>query len=126
MPGFSRKASKFFRALGAVIKNPFLLNTVLDSEDEHKAILQQNRGLETGFPEVSFNDILEGEITVKPFAFLDGGSLPTDLALLKLLALKIKAQSYFEIGTWRGESVSNVAEFVPKCYSLNLSDEELQ
>ena len=126
MSGFKRKSSKFLRAISAVIKNPLLLNAVLDQEDEHRDFMLQIKELDNGFPEIDFNDLLEDEILVKPFAFLDGGSLPTDLALLKLLAKKFKAKNYFEIGTWRGESVSNVADVVEECYSLNLSDEEIK
>ena len=42
--------------------------------------------------------------------FLGGGSMPTDIILLKSLAQQIPQCSYFEIGTWRGESVVNIAE----------------
>lgn len=35
---------------------------------------------------------------------------------------KIEAEDYFEIGTWRGESVANVAPYVKNCFTLNLSD----
>jgi predicted O-methyltransferase YrrM len=49
----------------------------------------------------------------------------TDLALLKQLASAIPGCRYFEIGTWRGESVSNVASVAEVCYSLNLPDEDL-
>ncbi len=126
MSGFKRKSSKFFRAVSAIIRNPVLLNAVLDEEDEHKNFMLQLVELKNGFPEIDFNELLEDEISVNPFAFLDGGSLPTDLALLKVLAKKFHASNYFEIGTWRGESVSNVAEIVEECYTLNLSDEEIR
>lgn len=121
----SSKAKKLFRAIKLIIKNPYLLNEVLDNEDEHKIQFINETKLENGFPEVSFKTLLERDISVSPFAFMDGGSLPTDLALLKILAEKLSAKTYFEIGTWRGESVANVASLVPECYSLNLSDEEL-
>jgi predicted O-methyltransferase YrrM len=51
--------------------------------------------------------------------------LPTDLAILKLLASGFDECSYFEIGTWRGESVVNVADNAKECYTLNLSKQEL-
>jgi predicted O-methyltransferase YrrM len=66
-----------------------------------------------------------GEI-VKPFAFREGGSLPTDLALLRALARQISNCRYFEIGTWRGESAANVAEVAATVHTLNLSAAEMQ
>ncbi|MEZ5174011.1 MAG: class I SAM-dependent methyltransferase [Bacteroidia bacterium] len=121
-----RKISKLMRALAAVAKKPALLNAVLDEEDEHAAAFRAESGMHNGFPELNLRDILPQSIDVEPFAFLDGGSLPTDLALIKALALKINAGKYFEIGTWRGESVANAASVVSECYTLNLSDEELK
>ncbi len=121
-----RKFSKLIRALAAVIRRPALLNAVLDEEDEHAEWFRKKSGMQNGFPEVDLQDLLTQKSVVEPFAFLDGGSLPTDLALLKALAQRVQADTYFEIGTWRGESVANVASVVPQCYTLNLSDEELQ
>jgi predicted O-methyltransferase YrrM len=63
--------------------------------------------------------------TLECFAFLDGGSLPTDIALLKSLSKQFERCKYFEIGTWRGESVVNVAENSEECYTLNLSKLEM-
>lgn len=121
-----RKISKLIRALAALAKKPALLNAVLDQEDEHSRAFRAQSGMQNGFPELNLRDILPQLIDVEPFAFLDGGSLPTDLALIKALAVKITAGKYFEIGTWRGESVANAASVVPECFTLNLSDEELK
>jgi predicted O-methyltransferase YrrM len=64
--------------------------------------------------------------TIQPFAFREGGSLPTDLALLRGLARAVPACRYFEIGTWRGESAANVAAVAATVHTLNLSGEEMQ
>ncbi|MGZ4118855.1 MAG: class I SAM-dependent methyltransferase, partial [Bacteroidia bacterium] len=64
-------------------------------------------------------------ITVEPFCAMDGGSTPIDLALLKGLAARKKDCDYFEIGTWRGESVANVASVAKNCITLNLPDKEM-
>ena len=45
--------------------------------------------------------------------------------LLKGIAQQFKECKYFEIGTWRGESVINVAETAKTCYTLNLSSDEI-
>lgn len=63
---------------------------------------------------------------IGPYAFLDGGSLITDMALLRGLARRRKVAKYFEIGTWRGESIANVAAVVPECVSLSLSEDEMR
>ncbi len=119
--------SKTFSALGQIIRNPWLLNKVLE-EDEYwrKKVVKQYgfpHGLPVIRPEEFFGDFIE---TVDPFAFLDGGSLVTDIALLKKLARKIPDCNYFEIGTWRGESVANVASVAKLCYTLNLSESEMK
>ena len=64
--------------------------------------------------------------TVAPFAFGDGGSLPTDLLLLRALARARPGCRYFEIGTWRGESAANVAAEAATVHTLNLGPAELR
>jgi predicted O-methyltransferase YrrM len=110
-----------------IIRNPWLLNKVLDDDHYWRKIVTGKYGFQDGLPVVRpeqlFGDFTE---TVDPFAYLDGGSLPTDLALLKKLARRIPACSYFEIGTWRGESVANVATVARNCFTLNLSKDEME
>jgi len=123
----SSKIYKTFKAIGLIIKNPWLLNILLEEETNWQRQVARRYGPASRLPVLSadelFGDFTE---TVDPFAFLNGGSLPTDLALLKKLAKKIGKQcSYFEIGTWRGESVANVASVAEICYTLNLSGEEM-
>ena len=100
------RISKAFRSIRLIIRNPWLLNKVLEDERHWKNEVTKKYGFQNGLPviraEELFGDFSE---TIDPFAFLDGGSLPTDLALLKKLARRIPRCSYFEIGTWRGESV---------------------
>ena len=124
---FMPKISKAFRALSHLIHNPWLLNKVLEEEKYWKSEVVKKYGFQDGLPviraEELFGDFSE---TIDPFAFLDGGSLPTDLALLKKLARRFPHCSYFEIGTWRGESVANVAAVAEICYTLNLSANEMR
>ena len=120
------KIQKGFRALKLVAKRPYLLNLVLESEDVYQEAVSKKFGLADGLPllhlETLFPDFQE---TVAPYAYLSGATMPIDIALLKSLARRQKAQNYFEIGTWRGESVANVASVVPSCVTLNLSREEI-
>jgi len=114
------KIQKFFKALYMIARKPYLLNLVLDENEAWKKRVQKTYGT-AGFNEVSLKDMMDSnEVLVKPFAFMEGGSLPTDLALLKLLASRFDPCNYFEIGTWRGESVANVAEVARQCTTMNL------
>jgi len=121
------KISKAFRAVSLIIRNPWLLNKVLDDDKYWHSKVIKNFGFRSELSVVNadelFGDFTE---TIDPFAFLDGGSLPTDLALLKKLARRIPHCSYFEIGTWRGESVANVASVAENCFTLNLSADEMK
>jgi predicted O-methyltransferase YrrM len=121
------KITKAFRALSLLIRNPWLLNKVLEEDQYWENEVSKKYGFQYGLPviraEELFGDFSE---TIDPFAFLDGGSLPTDLALLKKLARRIPHCSYFEIGTWRGESAANVASVAEICYTLNLSEDEMK
>lgn len=121
------KINKLFKSLGMLIARPYLLNKILDDNDVWRKRVQKKFALKEGLPETSFR-ALAGveEVIVKPFAFLEGGSLPTDLALLRILAAHFNACNYFEIGTWRGESLANVAAVAKNCMSLNLSGVQMQ
>jgi hypothetical protein len=63
--------------------------------------------------------------TIDPFSCLYGTSLPIDLAVLKMFARRIPNCDYLEIGTWRGESLANVAPLVENCISISLSAGEM-
>lgn len=68
----------------------------------------------------SFNEVVE------PFSHLYGTSLPIDLAILKKLAKQLPDCEYLEIGSWRGESLANIAPHCKRCVSLSLSDDEMR
>ncbi len=123
------------RGLWAVARNPWLLNHVLAGDTaawQARALAHAARhpGLgPVGLPVVPlayFLEMLPPEARrVAPFAFGAGGSLPTDLLLLRALAHSIPRCRYFEIGTWRGESAANVAAEAAEVVTLNLSPAEL-
>ena len=117
---------KLFKALFAILRNPWLLNNVLSDNTVWERYIRKNYKLQKGLPVLDINHLFPNfSETLECFAFLDGSSLPTDIALLKSLSKKFDKCTYFEIGTWRGESVVNVAENAEECYTLNLSREEL-
>ena len=120
------KIKKGLLALKLIIKYPYLLNHVLNSEDVYQKKVVHKFGLADGLPLLRLEELFpDFEETVSPYAYLSGATMPIDIALLKGIAQKINAQNYFEIGTWRGESVANVADVVPECVTLNLSRKEI-
>ena len=98
---------------------------MLDENETWKERVSQIHTGFTNFPALSLFDLF-GTIdeTVEPFLFLDGGSLPTDLALLRGLARKFGKCSYFEIGTWRGESTANMSPLTTECITMDLPDDQ--
>ena len=60
------------------------------------------------------------------YSYLDGTSFPTDIMLLKSLAKKFGECAYLEIGSWRGESISNVYDVTDDCTSITLSETEMR
>lgn len=121
-----KKISKLFRAIRLILIQPSLLNKVLDDSDINKAEVIKRYQLPDGLSTIDITELIPGfNETVEPFSYLDGGSTPIDLALLKGLAKKIDSCEYFEIGTWRGESAANVALVAKHCTTLNLSDVEM-
>lgn len=120
------KIGKLFKALSLIAKQPALLNNVLDDQDVNKNEVIKNYNLPLGLRSVDILQLLPGlSVTVEPYAALDGGSTPIDLALLKGLAAAKIDCDYFEIGTWRGESAANVASAAKNCYTLNLADDTM-
>jgi predicted O-methyltransferase YrrM len=122
------RISKTYKAITAILKNPWLLNRVLSSPDLHRQYILTKYDRPDGFPVIDPADLFgdSHKTKLEIFSFLDGGSLVTDIALLKLLAGTIKNCKYFEIGTWRGESAANMVDNTEVCYTLNLSDAELR
>lgn len=121
-----KKIKKTFKAIFEIIKNPWLLNNILSDDSVWNRYLIRNYKMTKGFPMIDLNQLFpDFNINLNYITFLGGGSMLTDIALLKLLCQKFTNCSYFEIGTWRGESVVNIAEVADTCYTLNLSREEL-
>ena len=125
------RLAKTLRGLSSLVRNPWLLNHVLAADEtawQQRALAHTARRLTPhGLPAVPLTHFLTpDDHTVRPFAFREGGSLPTDLLLLRALARRVPNCRYFEIGTWRGESAANVAEVAAEVYTLNLSGEEMR
>lgn len=121
------KIGKLIKALKLIAGQPSLLNHVINDDAVWQKYVEKKHRLGEGLPVVDLKHLFDGfEAEVPLLAFLDGGSLPTDIAMLMKLAENIHNCQYFEIGTWRGESVVNVAEKAAHCTTFNLSDEEMR
>ena len=121
-----KKIRKLLNAIILIIKNPALLNKVLDDIEVNKKMVVEKYKLTNGLKTIDIFQLLPHfDEVVEPFSSLDGGSTPIDLALLKSLAKGKIDCMYFEIGTWRGESAANVASVAKHCVTLNLPDKEM-
>jgi predicted O-methyltransferase YrrM len=124
--------TKTLRGLASLVRNPWLLNHVLAADEaswQQRALAHRTRNVTAqGLPAVPLTHFLSPDLDhiVRPFAFRDGGSLPTDLLLLRALAHRVPGCRYFEIGTWRGESAANVADVAATVHTLNLSAPEMR
>lgn len=121
------KIAKVLKAFSMLLKKPSLVNLITESEFYWVDFLAKKHPKQQQLSAIQFTDLFPNfNETLSTWSFLGGGSIPTDILLLKSLAKNIENCNYFEIGTWRGESVVNVAEVANKCYTLNLSKKELK
>jgi len=120
-----KKIGKGLKALSLLLTKPSLLNLLFQDNDCWRKHIENKQKVYTQLKVVTFSELFaDFNFTLSPVTFLDGGSMVTDLALLKGLAGKINKCAYFEIGTWRGESVANVSPVCNQCYTMDLPDEE--
>jgi len=120
---------KRLKALCKILKKivfyPKSIFLVLKDESEYQMKLKKKYGINE-FPTVDIREFLyENKAEVDHYTFLDGTSLITDLALIRSIARSIPNCNYLEIGTWRGESIMNVAIEAKHCTSVNLSPDEI-
>lgn len=123
-----KKVAKAIQGLKQILKHPYLLNNVIDDEKNWEKKVRREFGFNDGLPVVNIAEILSKDfnIEVSPYAFLDGSCTPMDLAFLRGIAVRYNVKKYLEIGTWRGESVANIAAVVDHCTTINLPDETMR
>ncbi len=120
------KVRKLLSCIRALVRNPAVLGRVLDEQPPHRQRLKQEYGLPHGLPAVDILDLFPGFAEeVEPYSFLYGTSPVIDIAILKALARRFHSCSYLEIGSWRGESIVNVASVAAQCTSISLSREDM-
>lgn len=120
------KFNKFFSFLSIIFKQPSLINLVINNNIVNKEKFLQKYPNIISLPQVEIRDLQKNNAPEKVESFLlDGSSLILDLQLLITLASRENIKNYIEIGTWRGESVHNVAKYVENCSTINLSAKEI-
>ena len=77
-------------------------------------------------PTLDIMDLIPGYGgSIHSYTYLNGGSIPTIVLMLKCLAQRFKDCSYLELGSFRGETIANVADVAKDCTSVTLSQEEM-
>ena len=118
--------NKLFKIITTLIQNPETISRILQDDAEKKKV-QQHHGLTNGLHTVDILELCPNfQTTVSPYSFLDGTSPVMDIALLNSLAAQLPNCDYLEIGSWRGESIANVAKFAKQCVSVSLSPTEMK
>lgn len=121
------RAKKAMEVVRALAINPHAISAVLKDQEASREQVQTVHGLPQGLPTVDLLDLFPTfNVTVDPYSFLEGTATVPDIALLIALAQSHPDCHYLEIGTWRGESVANVARHAVECVSVSLSDAELR
>lgn len=120
------KINKFLSFIRIILQTPSLINIILNSQPVAEKRFRKYYPNFMSLPQIDIKQ-LNDEIPENIQSFLlDGSSLITDLQLLSTLSTRKEMNSYFEIGTWRGESVHNVAKYINDCTTLNLSKKEIK
>ncbi len=121
----SQRLKAIYSIIRKILIKPSSIFLVLRDETEYKSYIQKKYD-KSQFSTVDINQFfVDGQAEINHYTFLDGSSLATDLALLKSIAASYPTCEYIEIGTWRGESILNVADTGANCTSINLSPEDI-
>ena len=120
------KFKKIITFLKFIVKEPSLVNLVINSSFVNEYKFKNKYPDFLALPQVDLKAFNPSFSNSAETFFLDGSTLVTDLLLLKTLASREDVKNYFEIGTWRGESVHNVADLVEDSTTLNLSLQEMK
>lgn len=111
------------RKPGRVLKGLYRFTT----EEVCRERVARHYGLPKGLPTIDLLDLAPDlSDTIGHYTYLDGTSRVTDLALLRLLAKRFPEGRYLEMGSWRGESLANVAPLVKEVVSMSFSDADMR
>lgn len=120
------KIKKFLSFIRIFLQKPSVINLVLNNNEVVSEKFFGKYPEIKALPQIELKELNDEIVSEVESFLLDGSSLITDLQLLATLAARKDMNSYFEIGTWRGESVYNVAKKIEDCTTMNLSEEEMK
>ncbi len=115
---------KLIKAFELFIKEPWLINHFFKDNIIWEKKCLKDFGSSCRLAQLPLNFIVKDDPFIIDYLFVEGGSMPTDLALLQSLAKRIENCKYLEIGTSRGESTLNVSQHVKKCITIDLPRED--
>ncbi len=117
---------KTFLLVKKILRQPQSLKQLIDYDAIYRNHLQEKYNLKK-LQTVDIQALLPNfNETINYYTFLDGTSLSIDIALLKALARQFSPCYYLELGSWRGESLANVAEVAEHCTSISFADVDLK
>ena len=119
-----------YRFLGVLIGQPtWVLKNLYNftNDSVSKLHVKKRYRIVDGLPTVDLLDLVPAlDEEVYPYSFLDGTSRPTDLALLRAMARRSPEGRYLEFGTWRGESLANVAPLIKEAVAVTFSAQDMR
>ncbi|AMC10673.1 hypothetical protein Lupro_05190 [Lutibacter profundi] len=81
------KINKIIKTIFLLFKKLSFINLILENDAVWKNYLVKNHTSKTSLPIIEINDLIPNfNGTLEVFSFLGGGSLPTDILLLKELS----------------------------------------
>ncbi|HCX21726.1 MAG: hypothetical protein CMB80_14175 [Flammeovirgaceae bacterium] len=116
------------KALLMIIRQPKNLYYITHQEQVYQnRVAKKYPQFIKGLPQIKLSDLTDQvSEKIQPYSLLGGTSEPIDIALLKILARRFPKCSYFEIGTWRGESIVNLMDVTSNRYTLNLPPDDMK
>jgi Methyltransferase domain len=119
-----RSLARLMTVAQAIVDQPKHFFRTCETEAGNLHWLKRAQALDN-IPEVSLTELVHAStISLNTVTFRAGGSSVPDYLLLAGLCESYPHCHYFEIGTFLGESLANVAPFCEHCLSLSLSDEQ--
>lgn len=103
-----------------------LIRTLLAyTKEADKRLYYEKKYKDQKIPFVDIGEIAKIDEKIDNYTYLKGTSRPIDIAFLMAVCKKYDNCNYLEIGSWRGESLVNVAKVAKKCTSISLSKQEI-
>lgn len=117
---------KIVELIHALLISPSSIAVIRHDQNAWKSKFRRKYGHTDHLPVAGIDQFVPADCALDKFLFLGGGSSIPDLLLLQALSRRSDVLAYFEIGTWRGESLTAVAPHVRRAYSLDMDVESMR